>query len=407
MSRGRAVLLERGEVVGEHEGAGVVGVASAVGADVARAQVAARVIGGCDDPRRGLARAMPRAPGPAHRHQHPPIEQGVVAPMGPRRLGRAGGPVAGRLAHRSTGMPGVDGGGSRARVPGRGPSPAMTSSWTLAARVSRAASDSPGSVDHHVGLRQSRDGAHADDAPLGVIGHDDEAPAGIHHGAVGLGLEQVGCREARSLVHAVDTHEHEVHVDRSERGEREGTSQGIRGRANASREDDGLVRATPVVQHVCDGHGVGDDRQVRHLEQPACDGVGRGAGGDGDRLSRAHERGRGLRDGLLGVRLELRLGPEPRLEQGARCDGRRAPVHLLQQPLVMQDLEIAPDGHVRHAQLAHEVRHAHGPVGTQPIEDVRVSLTRQHQFPPRGSRSHRTPLGPRGAVSRTEHHKST
>jgi hypothetical protein len=53
-------------------------------------------------------------------------------------------------------------------------------------------------------------------------------------------------------------------------------------------------------------------------------------------------------------------------------------VDLLQQPLVVQHLEVAPDGHVRHGQLAGELRDAHGAGLTNPFEDVGLALAGEH-----------------------------
>ena len=55
------------------------------------------------------------------------------------------------------------------------------------------------------------------DAPLRVVGDDDEPPAGLDEGPVGLRLQQVGGGEPGLLVHAVDADEHEVHDGRVRR----------------------------------------------------------------------------------------------------------------------------------------------------------------------------------------------
>ena len=52
---------------------------------------------------------------------------------------------------------------------------------------------------------------------------------------------------------------------------------------------------------------------------------------------------------------------------------------LLEQPALVEDLEVAPDGHVGHAELAHEVGDPHGPVLAHAIEDECLTLAREHQ----------------------------
>ena len=63
-------------------------------------------------------------------------------------------------------------------------------------------------------------------------------------------------------------------------------------------------------------------------------------------------------------------------------DGRAA-VDLLEQPALVEDLEVAPDGHVRHAELADEVGDADGAVLADAVEDERLALAREHQADPR------------------------
>ena len=52
---------------------------------------------------------------------------------------------------------------------------------------------------------------------------------------------------------------------------------------------------------------------------------------------------------------------------------------LLEQAALVEDLEVAADGHVGHAELAHEVGDADGPVLAHAIEDERLTLAREHQ----------------------------
>ena len=60
---------------------------------------------------------------------------------------------------------------------------------------------------------------------------------------------------------------------------------------------------------------------------------------------------------------------------------------LLEQAPLIEDLEVATDGHVGDAELAHEVRDPHRAVLAHAVEDEGLSLTREHQrsFEPVGS----------------------
>ena len=73
------------------------------------------------------------------------------------------------------------------------------------------------------------------------------------------------------------------------------------------------------------------------------------------------------------------LSGEARLEQGGSCDRGRAAVDLLEQTALVEDLEVATDGHVGHAELAHEVGDPHGAVLAHAVEDERLTLAREHQ----------------------------
>ena len=95
---------------------------------------------------------------------------------------------------------------------------------------------------------------------------DDQPPPGLDHRPVRLRLQHVGRGEPGVRVHAVHAHDHEVHVDGPQRGHRERAHERVRRRAHAAGEDDGLVRPAAVVQDVRDRHGVGDHRQLGHLE---------------------------------------------------------------------------------------------------------------------------------------------
>jgi hypothetical protein len=53
-------------------------------------------------------------------------------------------------------------------------------------------------------------------------------------------------------------------------------------------------------------------------------------------------------------------------------------VHLLQEASCLEDLQIAPDGHVRHLELAHEVRHANRANLSDALKDQGLALPSEH-----------------------------
>ena len=75
------------------------------------------------------------------------------------------------------------------------------------------------------------------------------------------------------------------------------------------------------------------------------------------------------------------LAAKPGSNRALPGDGGRAAVDLLEDALVVEDLEVAPDGHVRHAELADEVGDADGALLPDPVEDDRLALTREHPVP--------------------------
>ena len=52
---------------------------------------------------------------------------------------------------------------------------------------------------------------------------------------------------------------------------------------------------------------------------------------------------------------------------------------LLEQPALVEDLEVAADGHVRDAELAHEIGDADRAVLADAVEDEGLALAREHQ----------------------------
>ena len=67
--------------------------------------------------------------------------------------------------------------------------------------------------DEHVDAFEGSDGRQPDDAPLRVVGDDDDLASGSDEKTVRLGLEQVRRREARVEVDAVDPEDERVDVD--------------------------------------------------------------------------------------------------------------------------------------------------------------------------------------------------
>lgn len=99
-------------------------------------------------------------------------------------------------------------------------------------------------------------------------------------------------------------------------------------------------------------HRVGDHREVGDVGQPVRQRERRRTAGQRDRRARRDQLGRRARDVLLGGQLKTRLGLEPRLVRAGLDHRDRAAVHLLQNALPGQRVEVAADRHVRHAEPA-------------------------------------------------------
>ena len=113
-------------------------------------------------------------------------------------------------------------------------------------------------------------------------------------------------------------------------------------------------------------------------DEAASECIGRRAGRDADGRARLTERDRGIGDGVLLGLLERRLGCEPRLEQRASRTGRGPAVDLFEQAAVVEQLQVAPDGHIRHAQLAGEVRYTDSTVLADALQDQCLALACEH-----------------------------
>ena len=177
------VRPERREVVVEDERGVVVGVPMAVRPDVARAEIAIGEIGRSvvDDLR--LLGAEPRPERAARGDQHPLVDERVVPAV--RVVAEPGRQDAvGRTVrwHDRCGPP------SRHRIHDHQLADLGTE------RLGRVGVDA-GVGDEDVGLVEPRDRADADDAPLRVVRHDDEPPAGLDERPVRVRLEEVRAGE--------------------------------------------------------------------------------------------------------------------------------------------------------------------------------------------------------------------
>ena len=143
---------------------------------------------------------------------------------------------------------------------------------------------------------------------------------------------------------------------RPQRGDRERADERLRRRPHAAGQDDRLVGPADLVEDVGDPDRVGDDGQARDVGQPLGERVGRRPGRDRRSPSRArrarrpHRRSRPSRP--AGGSTWRRT---PGSNRALPVERGRAAVDLLEQAALVEDLEVAADGHVRHAELADEV----------------------------------------------------
>ena len=139
-------------------------------------------------------------------------------------------------------------------------------------------------------------------------------------------------------------------------------------------------RAADLVEDIGDPDRVGHDGQARDVAEPLGERVGRRAGRDRDGHAGLDERDGRIGDGVLLAPAGAPTWPRTRARTAAlpAIDGRAA-VDLLEQAALVEDLEVAADGHVRHAELAHEVGDADRAVLADAVEDECLALTREHQ----------------------------
>jgi hypothetical protein len=129
--------------------------------------------------------------------------------------------------------------------------------------------------------------------------------------------------------------------------------------------------------------------------------VGGGARREPDRRARAHLVAGRDRDGRLLVDVAHRLGGEAGLV-GARLIGQcRTAVDLGDEPVLVERVEVAADGHVAHAEQRGEVRDADRAAPAQLADDHLVSLLRERATPSRrhGDSVHQR----RSEVNKIEH----
>ena len=186
-------------------------------------------------------------------------------------------------------------------------------------------------------------------------------------------------------LHPVDAHEHHVEVDGPKLGDRERADQRLRRCPDAAGQDHRLVMPGGSIEHVRHPDRVGDDREARDVGETTRQGVGGGARRKGNRHAGLDEARGGSGDRLLLRQLQGRLRGEAGLVQ-REGGGRRAPMNLDQQAPLVKGLEVAPDRHVRHAELPHEIRDADGPALANAPEDEVLALVREESSTPVGTR---------------------
>ena len=165
-----------------------------------------------------------------------------------------------------------------------------------------------------------------------------------------------------------------------------GPTSASRRRAHAAGQDDRLVAPAGLVEHVRDRDRVRDDGQARDVDEPLGERVGRRPGRD-RRWPCPARRGPTAASAIASFSGCWRrdLAANPGSNRALPGERRRAAVDLLEQAPLVEDLEVAADGHVRHAELAHEVGDPHGPVLADAFEDQRLALSGEHvRHPPPG-----------------------
>ena len=97
------------------------------------------------------------------------------------------------------------------------------------------------------------------------------------------------------------------------------------------------------------------------------------------------------------------MAANPGSNEARPGEGGGAAVDLLQQPVLVEDLEVAPDGHVGDAELARKLGDADRAGLADPVEDERLALAGEHRTPlpvPRAGRRRAATAGRRGGPRR-------
>ena len=146
--------------------------------------------------------------------------------------------------------------------------------------------------DEDVDLLEAGDPAQAADAPLRVVGDDDDPRRRGDERAVGLGLEQVRRREAGVGAHAVHAEEEHVEVQRADRRR---ARSGRRARPTACARRPSARPSGRAARSRCSTFATWIEfvTTVRSgtCEQVVREAPGRRAGGEADRLAGLDERG--------------------------------------------------------------------------------------------------------------------
>ena len=152
------------------------------------------------------------------------------------------------------------------------------------------------------------------------------------------------------------------------------------GRADAAGEDDRLVLPPGSVEHLGHLQRVGDDGDAGHVAmRPASAYVvvpAERASAIPGSTSLAATAAIAAFSACWRADLVMNAG----LVAGEAGGRRGAAVHLLEEPLLVEDLEVAADGHVRDLELADEVRDPDRADLADAIQDQRLALASEHSL---------------------------
>jgi hypothetical protein len=183
-----------------------------------------------------------------------------------------------------------------------------------------------------------------------VIGEHDQAPGRGHHGAVDVRLHEVRRGESGLHVHPVHAEEQGVHVQAAHHLDRDGADQRVGRGAQAAGEKHRLRPVAVDVQVVGYPDTVGDHGKARDPGEVDGRSVRRRARTDRDRGAGFNQRCRHGADLVLRGQLTVRLRLEARLVTRAPRGGRRTAVHLLDQALAGERVDIPAHRHLGNAE---------------------------------------------------------